>query len=321
MKVKKDAMRKLFFAGIILAFIIFFSAMSPYFFTLNNLASILQEASFIGIIALGMTFVIIASGIDLSVGSIVAFVAMLGANFLHHTVIPVILFLPILILVGGLLGFINGSLIVKLKIPDFIITLSMMGIIRGLTLMIAIRKSGYIRNIVIQNKDFLSLSGMIYPIYYVVIVFIVLAIISHIILKKTRIGTYTYAIGTSLSSSQLSGIDDGIIKIFVYSFTGIMCAISSIFLSSRLMTATAEMGSGMELKVIAAVVVGGTAFSGGRGDIFGTILGALFMALIQNGIYKFQISAAYQSIIMGGIIVLAVMFDEFYKKKLSRSRD
>jgi ribose transport system permease protein len=292
-----------------------FSILSPYFLTLNNLSMILREASGIGIMALGMTFVIIIAGIDLSVGSIVAFVAMLGANFMQYTTIPVIIFVPILIIAGALIGFLNGYIITKLKIPDFIVTLAMMGIIRGLAVMISIKQNGYIRNIVIQNKDFISFSGKISSIYYVTIAFFVLATVAHILLKHTRFGTYTYAIGANLKSAKLSGINDSKIKILVYTFSGAMCAISSIFLSSRLMTATSTMGAGMEMDVIAAVVVGGTAFSGGRGDIQGTVIGALFMAVVQNGIYKFQISAAYQSIIMGGIIVLAVMFDEWYKEK------
>ncbi len=315
MKIKQDTMRRLVLISLLIITMVIFSNLSPYFLTINNLTTILREASGIGIMALGMTFVIIIAGIDLSVGSIIAFVAMIGANFIYYTNIPVIIFLPILLLIGALVGFINGYIITKFNIPDFIVTLAMMGIIRGFSVLISIKENGYIRNIVIQNKDFVSFAGKISSIYYVTIAFFILAIFAHILLKYTRFGTYAYSVGANLKSSKLSGIDSVKTKILVYTFSGVMCAIAAIFLSARLMTATSTMGAGMELDVIAAVVVGGTAFSGGRGDIPGTVIGALFMAVIQNGIYKFQISAAYQSIIMGGIIVLAVMFDEWYKEK------
>jgi ribose transport system permease protein len=315
-KIKQDTMRRLVLVILLLVTMGIFTYLSPYFLTINNLYTILREASGVGIVAIGMTFVIITAGIDLSIGSIVAFVAMLCVNFMHYTSIPVIIFLPIAILVGGFLGFINGFIITKFKMPDFIVTLAMMGILRGLTLLISIKQNGIIKNIVIQNKSFVSFAGKISSIYYVTIVFFILAIIGQVLLKNTKFGTYTYAIGTNLNSSKLSGINDTKTKILVYTFSGVMCAIAAIFLSARLMTATPTMGSGMELDVIAAVVVGGTAFSGGRGDVLGTVIGALFMAVIQNGIYKFHISAAYQSIIMGTIIVIAVMFDEWYKDRI-----
>ncbi|WP_461204884.1 ABC transporter permease [Clostridium sp. DL1XJH146] len=316
MKMKQDTMRRLVLVVLLIVTMAVFTYLSPYFLTTNNLSSILREASGIGIIAIGMTFVIITAGIDLSVGSIVAFVAMLCVNFMNYTSIPVIIFLPIAILVGAFLGFVNGFIITKFKMPDFIVTLAMMGVLRGMTTLISIKQNGIIRNVVIQNKSFVSFAGKISGIYYVAIAFAVLAIIGHLLLKHTRFGTYTYAIGANLKSSKLSGINDKKTKILVYTFSGAMCAIAAIFLSARLMTATPSMGSGMEMDVIAAVVVGGTAFSGGRGDILGTVIGALFMAVIQNGIYKFHISAAYQSIIMGVIVVIAVMFDEWYKGRI-----
>jgi ribose transport system permease protein len=189
-----------------------------------------------------------------------------------------------------------------------------MGIFRGLTLVFAIREGGVISNKVIKNEAFTLLGGHINGLYLATIAFIIAAIIGQIILKKTRFGLYTYSVGANRKSADLSGINSDRIKFLVYVISGLCCAIAAFFLAAKMQTATPEMGTGLEFDVIAAVVVGGCAFSGGRGDVFGSLIGALFMAVLTNGLYKYNLPTGYQMITKGGVIVAMVIFDSVYQK-------
>lgn len=311
---RQDTIRRLFSLILLAVLVAIFSVTSEYFLTFANIVMLLREAAVTGILAVGVTFVIITAGIDLSTGALVALISMICANFLYYTTLPVPIILMIGALVGILGGSLNGFLTAKLKLPDFIATLSTQGIFRGLTLVFAIRENGVIRNKVIKNMSFLILGGHINGIYLATIAFFILAMIGQFILKKTRFGTYTYAIGSNLKSATLSGIKTDTVKIIVYIISGLCCAIGAFFLTSKLQSATPEMGIGLEFDVIAAVVVGGCAFSGGHGDVFGSVIGTLFMAVLTNGLYKYNLPTAYQIIIKGLVIVATVIFDSVYQK-------
>jgi ribose/xylose/arabinose/galactoside ABC-type transport system permease subunit len=317
--VSQTILRRYISLGLLVTMIIVFSLSSPYFLRTGNIVSILREASFIGIIALGQTFVILTAGIDLSVGSIMALVAMICSLLLRFTGIPVSLIILTCIAVGGLSGLFSGVAIYRLKIPDFIVTLAAMGIYRGITLMISIKDFQFVSNTLIQNETFIVLGGKIGIVYYVTIVFAVLAAAAHVLLNKTRFGTYTYAVGASPQSAELSGIRIGEIKAVVYALSGIMCAVAGIMLTARMMTATPNLGTGIEFDVIAAVVLGGCSLYGGRGDISGTIIGTLFIAFLDNGIYQFHIPSAYQTMIKAFIILIAVISDSLYQKRAHKS--
>jgi ribose/xylose/arabinose/galactoside ABC-type transport system permease subunit len=310
--VRQETIRRLVSIGLLVTLTAIFSTTSQYFLTLANIFTFLREASVTGILAVGVTFVIITAGIDLSTGAVAAFVAMVCANFLYYTTLPVPVMLCVGILAGALAGYLNGTLVTRIKLPDFIATLATQGIFRGLTLIIAIRVLGRISNKVITNPDFLILSGHINGLYLVTIVFFIIAIIGQLILKKTKLGVYTYAVGANRKSADLSGINSDRVKRIVFTFSGICCAIGGLFLCAKMGVATSEMGTGLEFDVIAAVVVGGCAFSGGRGDVFGSVIGALFMAVLTNGLYKYDISNAYQIIIKGAVIIIMVLFDSAY---------
>ena len=305
---RQESIRRLISVGLLFVLILIFGLTSEYFFTANNIFTLLRECSTIGIIAVGVSMVIITAGIDLSTGALVGFVAMLCANLLYYTNLPSGVIILIALAVGALGGYLNGVLVTVFRIPDFIATLSTQFLFRGLALIFAIRTAtGMISNKVIDNRTFLLLGGSINGVYLVTIAFFVIAIAGQLILKRTKLGVYAYAVGANSKSAELSGINFGRIKRAVFS-------ISAIFLMGKIRSATPETGIGLEFDVIAAVVVGGCAFSGGRGDIFGTVIGTLFMMVLTNGIYKYNLPTAVQLIIKGAVIVAMIIFDSVYNK-------
>lgn len=311
---RQETIRRLVSIALLLALIAVFGTTSEFFLTPNNIYTFLREAAITGILAVGVTFVIITAGIDLSTGALVALIAMICANFFYYTTIPVPIVLLIGAVIGALAGSFNGFLITKLGLPDFIATLSTQGIFRGLTLVFAIRESGVISNKVITNPQFILFGGHINGLYLATIAFFLVAVMGQFLLKNTKFGLYTYAVGANRKSADLSGIHSNTVKIIAYTISGLCCAIGAFFLAAKMQTATPEMGMGLEFDVIAAVVVGGCAFSGGRGDVFGSVVGVLFMAVLTNGLYKYNFPAAYQIIVKGGVIVAMVIFDSVYQK-------
>ena len=281
--------------------------------------TLLQEAALNGIVALGMTFVIITAEIDISIGAIIAFTSMICINFLVCTNVPVLLFVPIAVAVGGLIGVFNGFMITRFNLLDFIVTLATRGILTGLALVLAIKEEGgFVSNVYIQNPTYLWFGKELGPTHIVTVVFFVLAIGAHFLLKHTRFGTNVYATGANINAARLSGVNTNRTIIGVYALVGTCAALSAIFISSRMMTAMPELGIGQEMDVIASVIIGGTQFSGGVGDIPGTVLGVLFLALIKNGILKLGISPFVQPIVIGGLIIGTVIIDTWYRRLAER---
>lgn len=308
----KNTIRKLISAGLLLALIIVFTVSSNYFLTLNNFMEIFRDASVVGIIGIGVTMVILTAGIDLSTGSIMALVGMTMANIYRYTLFPIGLMVLLGILVGLAAGLFNGFIVTRLRLPEFIATLSTMSIHRALTYIISIKQNGLITSQALKARSFVALGRSVGGIYYVIIAFVFLVILGQIILKYTRFGTNLYAAGSNMKAAQLSGIDTDRTRTLAYMITGLCTGIAAVFMTARLQSTTALLGEGMEFDVIAAVVVGGCSLAGGRGDIIGTLIGAVFMATLDNGIYKFQINTAYQLIIKGIIIICVVVFDSWY---------
>lgn len=308
----KNTIRKLISAGLLMTLIIMFTLSSDYFLTLNNFMEIFRDASVVGIMGIGVTMVILTAGIDLSTGSMMALVGMTMANIYRYTLWPIWLMILVGIAVGALAGLFNGIIITKLNLPEFIATLSTMGMYRALTYIIAIKQNGLITSQALKANAFVKLGKSIGGVYYVIITFVILAVAGQIILKYTRYGTDVYAVGSNLKAARLSGINTGLVRCLTYFVTGFCTAIAAVFMTARLQSTTALIGEGMEFNVIAAVVVGGCSLAGGRGDIVGTLIGAVFMAVLDNGIYKLQINTAYQLIIKGVIIICVVVFDSWY---------
>lgn len=318
---KQTTIRRLISIGLLVVLIIIFSLSSPYFLSAANLLEVVRDASVVGIIGVGITFVIITAGIDLSTGSVMALVGMTMANIYQYTTLPIWVMILAGLIMGVFAGFLNGVIVAKLHIPEFIGTLATMSIFRALTYTIAIKDAGgVITSQPMTYSTFIMWGGSIGPVYIVVIALILAIIIGQIVLKYTRFGTSLYAIGANKKAAALSGINIGRTTILAYMVVGLCVGVGAVFTTARLQSTTALLGSGFEFAPIAAAVVGGVALSGGYGDVIGTLSGALFMAVLDNGVLKLHMNAAYQYIIKGAIIILVVMFDAKYNAYMERKK-
>lgn len=294
----------LLFAGLSLA--------TPHFLTVVNLAAVIRQTAVINIMALGMTMIIVAGGIDLSVGSIMALGGLLGAMTVAHGQ-PILLGLAVGLLTGVACGMLNGLLVTKLKINPFIVTLGTLGIYRGLCLII----SG---GLPIQNmpKDFAFLGeGAILHIPFVLYVLFACAAGVHVLLEHTRMGRYAFAIGSNAEAAFYAGIPVSFHVTAIYAAGGLLTGLAGMVETSRLMTGQPTAGQGYELQAIAAVVIGGGSLRGGEGSVIGTLIGAYIMGLLSNGSDLLGISPYLQQAIIGAVIILAVVLDELRKRKMA----
>ncbi|MDR1389110.1 MAG: ribose ABC transporter permease [Treponema sp.] len=285
------------------------SILSPRFFMLANFKNIFVQISIISIIAVGMTFVILTGGIDLSVGSTVAFCGLMLGTCIVNLKMPILPALLIAITAGTLVGFVNGILISKLNLPPFIATLGMMSIVRGAAFSITGGQPVYT-----YPKAFLSIAGNVFGIPIPIIIMAVIFAAALYLLKYTKLGRYSYSIGGNEAASKLSGINVPLYKTAVYTILGFLCSISSIILVARLDSAVPVAGDGYELDAIAAVVIGGTSMMGGEGKIWGTIIGSLIMGVVSNGLNLLATPQGMQRMIKGAIIIVAVLVDVFRKR-------
>jgi ribose/xylose/arabinose/galactoside ABC-type transport system permease subunit len=296
--------------GILLVFILVLISLmilSPGAFAKPaNLINILKQASINGILATGMMYVIISGGIDLSVGSIVALTGVVAATFAHPGEYPLIVAIVLPIVVGGLIGMLNGIGVAYGGIPSFIVTLGTMTIIRGTALIIS--KGSPVFNV---SKDFEKISGgfVFDTIPYLAVYFIIITAIFAFILSKTVFGRRVYTVGGNEVAAKISGIDVNKIKLGVYTLTGVLAGFAGLLLASRTVSGSPTAGQSYELDAIAAVIIGGVSMSGGSGKWYGTVIGALLIAVIGNGLDILNVSSHYQLVIKGLIIVFAVLFD------------
>ncbi|PKR77929.1 ribose ABC transporter permease [Halalkalibacillus sediminis] len=290
----------------LIAIVIGLSIMSPNFLDLGNILNVLRQVTIIALLAFGMTFVILTGGIDLSVGSILALAGALTAGFIASGIDP-ILGVLLGVLAGGLMGAFNGFIISKGKVAPFIATLATMTIFRGLTLVYTDGRpvSGFTDSAAFEMIGRGYFLGIPIPVIIMFIVFFIL----FFVLKQTVFGRQVYALGGNEEASILSGIKVNRVKIWVYSLTGALSALAGIILTSRLNSAQPNAGFTYELDAIAAVVLGGTSLSGGRGWIFGTLVGALIIGVLNNGLNLLGVSSFYQQVVKGGVILLAVLLD------------
>ncbi|KRE68770.1 ABC transporter permease [Paenibacillus sp. Soil750] len=306
------AQKLLAFASLIMLVLIF-SLSSSNFFQFDNLVAIMLSTAVIGVLALGSTFVIITSGIDLAVGTVMTFSAVMAGVIITTWQLPMPLGILGGILAGAICGLISGLLVARMKIPPFIATLAMMMVTKGLSLVISGAKPIYFTDTPAFTQ--ISMGSIISGIPNAILIFFGAAIVASIILTKTIIGRYNFALGSNEESTRLSGVNVDYWKIVIYTLTGVFSGIAGIMMASRLNSAQPALGSGYELEAIAAVVIGGTSLSGGKGSILGTVIGALIMSVLTNGLRILSVKQEWQTVIVGIVIVLAVYADMMRRRK------
>jgi len=297
----------------LIALFVALSIASPHFLTNTNLSSVVRQTAVINIMALGMTLIIIAGGIDLSVGAILAFGGLMGTMAMERGY-PIVAGIFIGAFAGMLWGVVNGALATHLNINPFIVTLGTMGIARGLTLIVS---NGLPVHQIPQRFSFLG-EGNLLGVPFVLWIVVACAVAVHVILEHTRLGRYAYAIGSNPDAAYYAGIPVAFHTTAVYAIGGLLTGLAGMVEASRLMTGQPTAGQGYELQAIAAVVIGGGSLRGGEGSVIGTLIGAFIMGLLSNGSDLLGISPYLQQAIIGAVIILVVWVDELRRRKMSR---
>ena len=327
LKRNSDMLQKFAALGGLFALLIIFSLASSNFGTTNNMITILLQTTSIALMGIGVTYVIITGGIDLSIGSVVAFAGVVAALLVKNADFPVWLAFVAAVIAGIIAGAINGCMVNYLRLPPFIATLGMMMIVRGVALQMTGARSiaglpkafGTLGNealwkITAVNERGITITtfpGIPYP----VILLAVLAVIFAYILSSTKLGRYIYAVGSNEEATRLSGINVRRVKLSAYMISGGFAAITGIVLMSRLITAQPNAGVAYEMDAIASAVIGGTSLMGGVGTISGTIIGAFIIGVLRNGLNMLNVQYFIQQVIIGVVIIVAVSVDRLRDNK------
>ena len=313
------ARQKLLAFASLLVLMVFFSLASPNFLQEDNIVAILQATAVNGVLAVAVTFVIITGGIDLSIGTLMTFCAVMAGVVLTFWGLPLVLGVIAAIFFGVLCGTVSGLIIARLKVPPFIATLGMMMLLKGLALVISGTKPIYFNDTpgfssIAQDSVIGALVPAL-PIPNAVLILFLVSIAAAVVLNKTPLGRYTFALGSNEEAVRLSGVNVSFWKIVVYAVNGGICGIGGLLIASRLNSAQPALGQGYELDAIAAVVIGGTSLSGGSGTILGTIIGAFIMSTLTNGLRIMSVAQQWQTVVTGAIIILAVYFDMLRRRR------
>lgn len=316
---RSDAVQQVLAFAILIVLFVGFSFASPNFFQFNNIVGILISTAVNGILALGVTFVIITSGIDLSIGTVMTLSAVMTGMFITNWGLPVWLGVLGGLGTGAVCGLANGLMISKMKLPPFIATLGMLNVAKGLALVISKLKPIYFNDTPIFNQIAMgSLLGKIIPGFDIpnaVLIMFGAAIVAWLVLTKTILGRYTFALGSNEEATRLSGVNVDSWKTMVYTLCGMFAGLAGVIMAARLNSAQPALGQGYELDAIAAAVIGGTSLSGGEGSIVGTIIGAFLISTLTNGLRILSVPQEWQIVLTGIVLVVAVFFDIMRRRK------
>ncbi len=308
---RSDASQRFLAFGALIALFVVFSVASPNFFQFSNIVGILLATAVNGILALGVTFVIISGGIDLSVGTTMTFAAVMTGVLITNMGLPIPIGVLGGLLAGGLAGFINGTVISRMKIPPFIATLGMFNATKGLSLVISDLTPIYFNDAAgfrdIAMGSVIGIPGFEIP--NAVWIMFGAAVIASLVLSRTVLGRYTFAIGSNEEAVRLSGVPVAWWKTAVYVVCGLFAGLAGVVIAARLNSAQPSLGAGYELDAIAAAVIGGTSLSGGEGTILGTVIGAFIISTLTNGLRILSVPQEWQLVVTGAIVVLAVYLD------------
>jgi ribose transport system permease protein len=304
-------------AGALIVVFVFLSFASPVFLSADNLFNIGSQTAVVAVIAIGMTLVIITAGIDLSVGSVAALSGVIGVMMMSQAGLPVPLAILGGTLVGATCGLVNGLLVSVAGLNPFIATLGMLTVARGLTFIFtnAVAVFGA------PNSFRLLGQGVIGPIPISILMIVLVAVAGYIVLSRTRLGRYAYAMGSNLEAARLSGIPIKRYLTSVYVISGALAGFGGMIAASRVNSGQPNFGIGLELDVIAAAVIGGASLFGGQGTVLGTLIGAFLVALIRNGSVLLDINTFYQQVIIGVVIWLAVIWDQYRRRRLAAASE
>lgn len=306
----KATQTALAFSSLILLIVIFTIA-SPNFLTSGNIVTILLMTAVNGILAVGITFIIVTGGIDLSAGTVMTFGSVIVAFFITNLGMPIPVGIIMGILAGALTGFVNGVSVTKLSLPPFIATLGMMNVTKGLNLIVSGARPIYFSD----APEFTQIA--IKPILGMpmgVLIFFASAVLAAFILSKTIIGRYAFAIGSNEEAARLSGINTAAWKIAIYSMSGAFFGLAGMVMASRVASAQPSLGVGYEMDAIAAAVIGGASLSGGEGSILGTMIGAFIITVLTNGLRILSVPQEWQMVVTGLIVIGAVYLDIVRRK-------
>ncbi|MBE7472894.1 MAG: ABC transporter permease [Anaerolineae bacterium] len=310
---RSDAMQRLLAFGALILLFVVFSLASPYFFQFDNIIGIFLSTAVNGLLALGVTFVIITGGIDLSIGTVMTLCSVIAGVFITFWGLPVPVGVLAGLVTGMLCGFVNGWIIARLKMPPFVATLGMLYVAKGLALVISGLKPIYFdESPAYRMMAMGSITGAVIPgleIPNAVLILFGAAIVASLILTKTILGRYTFALGSNEEATRLSGVNTNTWKIAVYTLCGLFAGLAGVVVSARINSAQPSLGQGYELDAIAAAVIGGTSLSGGEGTILGTVIGAFIISTLNNGLRILSVPQEWQIVITGVILILAVYLD------------
>ena len=307
--------RRLASFSLIVLISIFFAVQTDSFVTSRNIFQLLRDSSYVGLIAVGLSFVIVGGGIDLSGGGIVCLVGILIARFsLISSSVPGIVVVIFGVLCGIALGAINGFFVVKIRLAEFVATLASGFVFSGLAIIFAFRDNGRLVSRSLTLNSYLRFGSHFRGLYYITIVWVLVAVIAYIVQRMTKFGLHTYAMGSNRKAADMSGVNIDRMKASGFLISGGCAGLASAFVVASQNAANITLGSGMEFQAIAANVVGGVVLGGGKGDTISTMLGALFLTLLLNGIVKLGLGTYWQYMIQGMVIVFAITFDSLFSR-------
>ena len=310
-----NADRKWLFQGlgltvVVVVLAILFSLINPKFATITNLLNVLTQASYYIILAVGMTFVIAAAGIDLSVGSLLALITVVNFELIKNGLHP-ILGVLLMFVMGGTLGAFTGYLISYINIPPFIATLGIMVSLRGLAL---VHSAGKMHYGLPESLTWIG-QGDIYGVPVPVLISLVFALFGAWLFNKTKFGLHTRSVGGNREAARLAGVNIKLVEILVYSFMGLAVALGGLIMITRIDSTQATIGTSMEIHVIAAVIIGGTSLFGGKGTVYGTLMGAILLSMMTNALVIAGVDYFWQLFIMGIIVLIAVTINNIRDKR------
>jgi ribose transport system permease protein len=317
--VQMGAMQRLLAFGALIVLLVVFSIASPNFLQTDNLIGILIATTVNGVLALGVTYVIITAGIDLSIGTVMTLSAVMTGVFITNWHFPLLLGTLGGIATGTIAGTVNGIIIAKLKVPPFIATLGVLNIAKGLALVFSGLRPIYFNDTPVFNQTAMgSIIGKVIPGWDVpnlVLVLFGAAVVASLVLSKTSLGRYTFALGSNEEATRLSGVNVDGWKIAVYALCGFFAGLAGVLIAARLNSAQPSLGFGYELDAIAAAVIGGTSLSGGEGTILGTVIGAFIISTLTNGLRILSVPQEWQTVVTGMIVILAVYLDIIRRRR------